>query len=129
MSAQTPTKLTPHAAKKLHLADVTVAKLKAALEQAERERGELYDRYRDLVPLSDDPDERANGVRSATIGGFSIRVTPVEGTDRFSLTAYLKAGHKITAEMQTAMKRSKDFHRWTIRDVRGPRRADAVEPS
>jgi hypothetical protein len=124
-----PSKLTPAGAKALHLADVAVAKLKAQLEQAEKRRAEMQARYRDLVPLSEDADERAKGIRAAEVGGFKIRIAPVAGSDRFSLKDYLEAGHKITAAMRDAMKRSKPFDRWTIKDVRGPRRADAVEPT
>lgn len=129
MTATATRTLSAAQAKALHLADVEAGKALAALEAAEKRQRELRERYLELVPLSEDPAERRDGIRTITVGGFNVRITPVEGSERFSLSDYLKLGHKVTAAMREAMKRSRDYHRWTVKDTRGPKRADAVEPS
>jgi hypothetical protein len=126
-SSQRPKKLSASGAMALHVADVTVAKLKAAAKLAEETRALIQERYRASIPLSEDPKEAADGIRAAEVGGISVRVTPVDGSERFSLKDYREAGHEITPEMRDAISTSKPFERWTVKDVRGPRRADAVE--
>jgi hypothetical protein len=74
-----------------------------------------------------DPKERHAGVRAVTVGGFDVRVTPVTGTERFSLKRYRELGHKVTAAMRAAICPGADYDRWKIKDVRGRRRADAIE--
>jgi hypothetical protein len=113
----------------LDLRIATVNALEArVLDNAQAFDYALRERYLALVPLSEDPAERRDGIRATTVGGFRVRVTPVAGSDRFSLKDYLALGHKVTNAMREAMKRSRDWHRWTIKDTRGPKRADAVEP-
>jgi hypothetical protein len=126
---ETPKKLTGTGAMALHVADVTVSKLKAALELAEETRALIQQRYRDAIPLSEDPKEAADGIRSLEVGGIKVRITPVAGSERFSLKDYKAAGHQVTAAMRDAITTSKGYDRWTVKDVRGPRRADAVEPA
>jgi hypothetical protein len=125
--SQRPKKLSASGAMALHVADVTVAKLKAAAKLAEETRALIQERYRASIPLSEDPKEAAGGIRAAEVGGISVRVTPVDGSERFSLKDYREAGHEVTPEMRDAISTSKPFERWTVKDVRGPRRADAVE--
>jgi hypothetical protein len=124
---QQPKKLSASGAMLLHVADVTVAKLKAAAKLAEETRALIQERYRDSIPLSEDPKEAADGIRVAEVGGISVRVTPVDGSERFSLKDYREAGHEVTPEMRDAISTSKPYERWTVKDIRGPRRADAVE--
>lgn len=126
---ETPKKLSATGAMALHVADVTVTRLDAALKLARETRALIQERYHDAVPLSEDPKEAAEGIRAAEVGGISVRITRVEGSDRFSLTAYKDAGHRVTDEMRDAISTSKPYDRWTVKDVRGPRRADAIEPS
>lgn len=127
--AQKPKKLSPTGAVALHVADVTVAKLNAALKLAKETREHIEARYHDAIPLAEDPEDRAAGVREAEVAGIRVRVTPIDGSERLSLKDYKEAGHEVTPEMQEAITISKPFDRWTITDVRGPRRADAVEPA
>ncbi|HEX6025944.1 MAG TPA: hypothetical protein VFZ00_28390 [Solirubrobacter sp.] len=120
-------KLTTSQARALHDAEVAVKNIKAALEAAEAKRETLRVRYLELIPLSDDPEERAKGVRAITVGAFKIRVTPQVSGDFFRLSKYLAAGHKLTAQMREHVAPGRPFDRWT---VNGPaKRSDAVETS
>jgi hypothetical protein len=122
-------KLSAEQARKLHDADVKVKKLRAQLEDADKESRALRARYRERVPLSDKPEEAADGIRVATVGGVSIRITPQESGERFSLTVYREAGHEVTPEMQEAITPGKPFDRWTLKPAAGPKKLKAVEPT
>ncbi len=63
------------------------------------------------------------------VGGVSIRITPQESGERFSLTAYREAGHEVTPEMQDAISPGKPFDRWTLKPAAGPKKLKAVEPA
>lgn len=129
MSAATTPKLTADQARKLHAADVDVARLKVALETAETRLKDLRSSYRERVPLSDDAAERAKGVRECTVAGVTVRVYPLVSGDYFSLTDYKKAGHGVTDEMREHIKPGKPYDRWTVKDASGPKHLDAVEPA
>lgn len=122
-------KLSAEQARRLHDADVKVKQLRAALDAAERHSRELRERYRARVPLSTDPTEAAKGVRSAVVGGVSIRISPQVSGDYFSLSAYRAAGHAVTAEMREAITAGKPFDRWTLKPAAGPKKLNAVEPA
>jgi hypothetical protein len=122
------TKLSADQARKLHAADVDVARLRAQLEKAENHQRELRARYRDRVPLSEDLEELNRGVRTCEVGGVTVRVTPMVSAERFSLTGYKAAGHGITPEMREHISDGKPYDRWTIKDSRGPAHLDRVEP-
>lgn len=121
--------LSAEQARKLHDADVAVKKLKARLEDAETHSRGLRARYRDRVPLSENPEEAANGIRVAMVGGVSIRITPQESGERFSLSVYREAGHDITPAMREAITPGKPFDRWTLKPAAGPKKLKAVEPT
>jgi hypothetical protein len=113
-----PKKLTGTGAMALHVADVTVSKLKAALELAEETRALIQQRYRDSIPLSEDPKEAADGIRSLEVGGIKVRITPVAGSERFSLKDYKAAGHQVTASHAR-----RDHHVEGLRPLDGQGRA------
>jgi hypothetical protein len=122
----TTTKLTASQAKALDRAETRVATAKAELEDAEAERQTLRDRYHDLVPLSDDAEEAAKGIRVAAAGGITVRIAPMVSGETFRYRDYKLAGHPVTPEMAEFLKDGKPYDRWT---VRAPRKtADAVEP-
>jgi hypothetical protein len=124
----TATKLTADQARRLHAADVDVARLKAQLEEAEKHQKDLRGKYRDRVPLSDDLEERAKGIRACVVGGVTVRIFPMVSAERFSLSAYKAAGHGITPEMREHLSDGKPYDRWTVKDSRGPAHLDRVEP-
>lgn len=125
----TATKLEARQARVLHDADVAVKQLEAKLDDAKAKRAELFARYRDRVPLSDDATEAAKGIRTATIGGVIIRVAPSVSADSFSMKRYVDAGHAITAAMLEAIKPGRPYDRWTIKAAAGPKKLGAVEPT
>ena len=119
-------KFTATQAKALDRAETRVATAKAELEAAEEARRELRDRYHDLVPVSEDPEEAAKGIRVAAAGGITVRIAPMVSGETFRFREYKLAGHPVTPEMAEFLKDGKPYDRWT---VRGPRKtADAVEP-
>jgi hypothetical protein len=129
MTVAAAPKLSADQARKLHDADVAVKRLRAQLEAAEKHLGELKDRYRDRIPLSDDLDEASKGIRVATVSGVTIRVAPAVSADSFSLKRYTDLGHAITAAMREAIKAGKPYDRWTIKATAGPKKLNAVEPT
>ena len=124
-----PPRLSAEQARKLHDADVAVAKLRAQLKIAEKTLNELEERYHPRIALSDDPGEAAKGIRVAEAGGVHVRVAPFTTAERFSLKAYREAGHKITAAMRDCISAGKPAARWTIKAVDGPKKLGAVEPT
>ena len=110
------------------LAEVDVAKLEAELEVAKERRDDLRKRVKPKLVPSAEKDDAGKDVLVGEAGGFRIRVSTFTGGDSFSLAKYLKAGHKITAAMRDALTPGSARERWTWKDVRGPRRPDAVEP-
>ncbi len=128
MNATTP-KLTADQARKLHAAEVAAARLKLALEGAEQERDKLRERYRNRVPLSENHEERAKGVRTTVVAGVTVRIFPLVSAERFSLKDYTKSGHGITPEMREHISEGKPYDRWTVKAAAGPKHLDAVEPS
>lgn len=128
MTARAPT-LSAAQARRLHDAEVAHDQLAARLQEARQVRDELRERYLPRIPLSDEPKEREAGTRTATVGGITVRVTPVPARETFSLAAYRRAGHAITAAMLSCISRSLPSHRWTVRPAAGPKRHDAVEPT
>lgn len=127
MSA-TATKLNASQARALHRAEVEATRLKVALAEAEKARDQLRERYRDLVPLSTDVDERAKGVRETEVAGVTVRIFPRVSGESFSLSDYKKAGHGVTDEMREHIKPGRPYDRWTVKDARGPAHLDRVEP-
>jgi hypothetical protein len=122
-------KLNAAQARALVLATVTVEKLKASLDAASERLVELRAKYRPLIPASEDPKDAGKDVREVTAGGFRIRVSTFEGGEYFSLKDYRAAGHPITEEMAEHIRAGDPRERWTWKDLRGPRRPDAVEPA
>lgn len=129
MTATATPKLSAAQAKKLVLAEVKAAKLKAELEAAQRELAELHERYKPRLEPSTDPKDAGKDVLMAEVGGFRIRVSTFVGGDYFSLKDYRTAGHPITPEMAEHIRTGDPRERWTWKDLRGPRRPDAVEPA
>lgn len=119
-------KLQKREALKLHDAEIAVAKAKRALEDAEERRQELRARYIDRVPLSEDPEEAAKGVRTTVAGGIKVRITPQVSGAYFNLSAYIKAGEVVTSAMGRHIRDGKEYDRWTVTGP--PKAADAVEP-
>lgn len=128
-TATTPALLSADQARRLHDADVKVKQLRAQLEDAERKLGEVKDRYRDRIPLSDDINEAAKNIRVTTVAGVTIRVAPSVSADSFSLKRYVDAGHQITDEMREGITTGKPYDRWTIKAAAGPKKLGAVEPT
>lgn len=122
-------KLNAAQAKALVLATVAVEKLKASLEAKSEKLTELRERYKPLIPASEDPKDADKDVREVTAGGFRIRVSTFEGGEYFSLKDYRAAGHPITDEMAEHIRPGDKRERWTWKDTRGPRRPDAVDPA
>lgn len=129
MTATAQPTLRAEQAKKLVLAEVKAAKLKAELKAAERERDDLRERYKPRLLPSTKKDDAGKDVLEAEVGGFLIRVSSFKGGDRFSLSDYLTAGHKLTAAMREHVSAGGPQERWSWKDLRGPRRPDAVEIS
>jgi hypothetical protein len=129
MTVATAPKLSADQARKLHDADVAVKRLRAQLDAQEKHLRELQDRYRERIPVSDDADEAAKGIRITTVGGVVIRVAPAVSADSFSLKRYVDAGHQITAAMREAIRPGKPYDRWTIKAAAGPKKLGAVEPT
>lgn len=128
-TAATASRLSAEQARRLHDADVKVKRLDAALLEAKKDLGKLKDRYIDRIPVSEDLEEAAKGIRVATVGGVSIRVAASVSADSFSLKRYVDAGHAITAAMREAIKPGTPYDRWTIKATAGPKKIGAVEPS
>lgn len=129
MTVATAPKLTADQARRLHDADVMVKRLAAQLDDAKKHLGELEKRYIERIPVSEDLEEAAKGIRLAIAGGVSIRVAPMVSADSFSLKRYVDAGHQVTDEMRDAIKPGKPYDRWTIKPAAGPKKLGAVEPS
>lgn len=129
VAVATAPKLSADQARKLHDADVAVKKLKTALEAADKHNRELHDRYRGRVPLSEKPEEAADGIREAMVGGVAIRICPARSGESFSLKTYREAGHPITPEMREAISPGVPFDRWTVKPAAGPKKLKAVEPT
>ncbi len=129
MSTAIAPKLSADQARKLHDADVFVKRLRAQLEDAQKHLGELQDRYRDRIPVSEDLEEAAKGIRVAIVAGVIVRVAPAVSADSFSLRRYTDAGHAVTPEMREAIKPGKPYDRWTIKAAAGPKKLNAVEPT
>ncbi len=127
-TATTP-KLSAEQARKLHDADVVVKRLRAQLEDAQKNLGDLQERYRDRIPVSQDPDEAAKGIRVTLVAGVVVRVAPSVSADSFSLKRYTDLEHQITAAMREAIKPGKPYDRWTIKAAAGPKKLNAVEPT
>lgn len=121
-------KLSADQARRLHDAEVSVKQLEAQLEEARTRRTELRTAAIDRIPLSDDVDERAKGIRKAVIGGVRIRVSPAISGETFSLKAFKELGHEITAAMRDAISAGKPYDRWTVTPAAGPKKIGAVEP-
>ncbi len=103
--------------------------LRQRARRGETARDELRGRYRNRVPLSDDIDERAKGVRKTVVGGVKIRLSPSISGESFSLKRYRELGHKITSAMVDAINAGKPYDRWTVTAAAGPKKIDAVEPT
>lgn len=129
MPAATAVKLSAEQARKLHDQDVLVKKLRAQLEIAEEKLGDLEDRYRARIPLSEDGEEAAKGILATTVGGVAIRVAPCVSADSFSMKRYTDAGHAVTPAMRDAIKPGRPYDRWTIKPAAGPKKLNAVEPT
>ena len=118
-------KLQARDARAIHDVETAIAKLKRELEDLETRRQDLRARHLDKIPLSDDPDEAAKGIRKIVAGGIKIRVAPQVSGDYFNLTAYRKE-HPLTEAMKAHIKPGKPYDRWTVNGP--PKTHDAVEP-
>lgn len=128
-AAAKPKKLSAAKAKQLAKAEARAARAAAEHEQARadlvRVRGEVLP----LLPASADPKDAGKDVRMAEVGGFRVRVSTFEGGEYFSLKDYREAGGKITTAMKPHVHRGEPRRRWTVKDLRGPRDPDAVNPA
>lgn len=129
MTATAQPKLTASQARKLALKEVRVAQLKAQLEAEQAELADLHEQYKPRLQPSTDPRDAGKDVVMAEVGGFRIRCSTFIGGDYFSLKDYRTAGHPVTEEMAEHIRPGDPRERWTVKDLRGPRRPDAVEPS
>jgi hypothetical protein len=107
--------ITKSQAERLVEAEAAVRRAEATLESAERERREIRERLISKVPLSRDEAERTKKIRTAIVGGITIRVTPSQTGERFSLRRFREAGHEITPEMRKAITPGKTYERWTVK--------------
>jgi len=107
--------ITAKQAEQLLNADTRVRQLRAELEQAEGELAKARERYHARIPLSRDKDERKRKIRTASIGGVTVRVTPTRTGDKLSLKRYCDAGHEITPEMREAITPGRPYDRWTVK--------------
>ncbi len=124
-----PRRFSARDARAIAEAENRVAKLTAQLELATEERARVRARLLPLLPPALDAADRERGVRRAIAGGFRVQVSPVEGHEIFSLKRYIERGHQVTEQMRDAMRRSRDYDRWTVKPVKGPARPGAVEPA
>jgi hypothetical protein len=116
MSPSTLTaKVSAKQAQRLLEAEQAVRRHRSELEAAEDRLGDLRAKCRSRVPLSRDPEERKKRIRYIEVAGVKIRVTPALGGDSFSLKRYSEAGHKITPQMQEAIRPGRAYDRWTIK--------------
>jgi hypothetical protein len=122
-----PPALSAAQARKLVLAEVKAAKLRAELETAEAERDELRQRYKPRLQPSTETKDAGKNVLQAVAGKLLIRCTSFMSGEYFGLKDYREAGHPVTPEMEAFIQRY-PRERWSWRDLRGPRRPDAVEP-
>jgi hypothetical protein len=127
MTATAQPTLSAAQAKALVLAEVAVGKLEAELDAAKQEREKLRKRYKVRLQPSTEKKDRGKDVVQAEAGGFLIRCSTFTGGSRFSLKSYIEAGHKITAAMRDHISPGDQQERWSWKDLRGPRRPDAVE--
>lgn len=111
----TATKLDTKAAQKLLEAEQNVRRRKSELEAAELELETQRKKLRARIPLSKDSEEKGKKIRTTTIAGISIRVTPARSGERFSMKRYKEAGHKVTPEMKSAISPGRAFDRWTVK--------------
>lgn len=130
MTAATQTrKLTASQAKRLAKLTAAAARAKAIADAAKRELQEAQAQYKDLIPPSDDPKDAGKDVRQIEVGGFRVRVSTFAGGEYFSLKDYREAGGKITVEMAPHVHTGDDREKWTVRDLRGPKDPEAVNPA
>jgi hypothetical protein len=121
--------LTAAQARALYKAEVRAAKDKAAYVASKERVDELHERYKPLIPPSDEAKDAGKDVRQVKVGGFLVRVSTFLGGDYFALAPYRRDGHQVTPEMQPYVKAGEERDRWTVKDLRGPRDPDAVEPT
>lgn len=129
MTALAEKKLTASQARKLAKLEARTAKAKAAYEALRDELGEVHAEYKPLLPPSTDPKDAGRDVRQHKVGGFLVRVSTFLGGDYFSLKDYREAGNQVTDEMRPFVRAGDPRERWTVKDLRGPRDPDAVDPA
>lgn len=130
MTAATQTrKLTAAQAKRLAKLTAAAARAKAIADAAKRALQEAQDQYRDLIPPSTDPKDAGKDVRQIEVGGFRVRVSTYAGGDYFSLKDYREAGGRITVAMAPHVHAGEDREKWTVKDLRGPKDPEAVNPA
>lgn len=100
-------KLTKKVAAELVDAHVKYLAAKAALDEAEAHSKELRAKHKVRVPYGADVD----------VGGYRFRRTKKSTGRRFSLGAYLKAGHKITAAMKPHVGNPSMYDLWEIQAI------------
>jgi hypothetical protein len=115
-------------ARKLERLEVAAARAEAAAKAAKDERDEYRAQVLPLLPVSDDPKDADKDVRQAIAGGILVRVSTFDGGEYFSLKDYRTAGNAITAEMEPHVHSGDPRSRWTVKDTRGPKSSQAVEP-
>ena len=129
MTATAEKKLTASQARKLAKLEARTAQAKAAWESMKRDLDQLHAEYKPLLPVSTDPDDEGKDVRQLEVGGFRVRVSTFAGGEYFSLKDYRGAGHQVTDEMREHIRDGDERERWTVKDLRGPRGPDSVQPA
>lgn len=124
-----PRKLSAAQARQLAKATARAQRAKAVADAAKRELDDLHARFKPLLPPSADPKDAGKDVLQAEAGGFLVRVSTFEGGEYFSLKDYREAGGTITEEMQPYVHRGDPRERWTVKDLRGPKDPEAVNPA
>lgn len=107
MSATAPGKINAAQAAALKRAEDEVARTRAAAEKAERDRATIRARYRHLFPA-------AGGELQG--GGFSVKVTRVQGRLTFSLSGFLQK-HRLTKAMKPFTRQGDPYDLWTVKRI------------
>lgn len=129
MTAIATKKLSASQARKLERLEVAAARAEAAWKSAKSKRDEYRAEVKPLLEPSIDPRDRGKHVLQALASSILVRVSTFVGGDYFSLKDYREAGHKVTLEMEPFVRPGDPRERWTVKDTRGPKSSQAVEPA
>lgn len=129
MSATATRKLGAREVRAIVDAEIAAAKAKAEHDRLAGARDELRERYKPRIPPSSEAKDVGRDVRQVEAGGLRVRVSTFAGGEYFSLKEYREAGGQITAAMEPHVHAGDPRERWTVKDLAGPKRPDAIEPT